>query len=86
MVERLPAEEAAGAKGFEATISGLKPRGRYAFSVAAGSDGGESKPAGPILVGGRKHRHHGRTGDHPGHGKKRHEHGGKADGPGQQHG
>lgn len=51
---------------FEVVIHNIVPRRRYRFSIAAGSEGGESRPAGPVVVGGRRphgsgHRqqHHG---------------------------
>lgn len=60
-----------GETKFETTVLGLVPSHRYRFSVAAGSEGGESKRAGPVSVGGP--RHHGSK--HRSHHGKRHPHG-----------
>lgn len=48
---------------FETTLPGIVRHRRYRFSVAAGTEGGESRRAGPVIVGGRRHhpkrhRHH----------------------------
>ncbi len=41
---------------FQTSVRGIVPRHRYRFSVAAGSEGGESRRAGPVVVEGGRHR------------------------------
>jgi hypothetical protein len=59
---------------FSVVVPGLHRQRVYRFSVAAGSEGGESKRAGPVLVGGKKRDSGGqRTAHHDKHHRHRHQ-------------